>query len=94
MTGCTDRSPTAADAIEDEVQEALAILLGRHGSFRSDGTFNEVSTSQCNCGFHAWFRRLQIAHIAVSGQISSLMQSHQLDDARRYGRVVIITDDP
>ena len=25
MTGCTNRSPTVADAIEDEVQEALAI---------------------------------------------------------------------
>ena len=29
MTGCTDRFPTAADVIEDEVQEALAILRGR-----------------------------------------------------------------
>ena len=28
MTGCTDRFPTAADAIEDEVQEALAICGG------------------------------------------------------------------
>ena len=28
MTGCTNRSPTAADAIEDEVQEALAICGG------------------------------------------------------------------
>ena len=64
VTGCTNRSPIAADAIEDEVKEALAILLGRHGSFRSDGTFNEASTSQCNGSFHAWFRRLQIAHIA------------------------------
>jgi hypothetical protein len=28
VTGCTNRSPTAADAIEDEVQEALAICGG------------------------------------------------------------------
>ena len=28
MTGCTDRFPTAADTIEDEVQEALAICGG------------------------------------------------------------------
>ena len=28
MTGCANRSPTAADAIEDEVQEALAIRGG------------------------------------------------------------------
>ena len=28
MAGCTNRSPTAADAIEDEVQEALAICGG------------------------------------------------------------------
>src|ERR1700751_4727852 len=28
VTGCTDRSPIAADAIEDEVQEALAICGG------------------------------------------------------------------
>ena len=28
MTGCTNRSPIAADAIEDEVQEALAICGG------------------------------------------------------------------
>ena len=28
VTGCTDRFPTAADAIEDEVQEALAICGG------------------------------------------------------------------
>ena len=28
MTGCANRSPTAADAIEDEVQEALAICGG------------------------------------------------------------------
>jgi hypothetical protein len=25
VTGCANRSPTAADAIEDEVQEAFAI---------------------------------------------------------------------
>ena len=87
VTGCTNGSPTAADAIEDEVQQGLAIR-GATWKFRSDGTLNEASASQCNGGFHAWFRRLQIAHIAVSGQISSLMQSHHLDDARRYGRVV------
>jgi hypothetical protein len=28
VTGCANRSPTAADAIEDEVQEALAICGG------------------------------------------------------------------
>jgi hypothetical protein len=28
VTGCTDRCPTAADAIEDEVQEAFAICGG------------------------------------------------------------------
>ena len=28
MTGCANRSPTAADAIEDEVQEAFAICGG------------------------------------------------------------------
>jgi hypothetical protein len=33
VTGCTDRSPTAADAIEDEVQEALAIC-GRDMEFQ------------------------------------------------------------
>jgi hypothetical protein len=28
VTGCANRSPTAADAIEDEVQEAFAICGG------------------------------------------------------------------
>jgi hypothetical protein len=28
VTGCTNRSPTAADAIDDEVQEPLAICGG------------------------------------------------------------------
>ena len=72
----------------------LSQFAGATWNFRSDSMFDEASTSQCNGGFHAWFKRLQIAHIAVSGQISSLIQSHQLHDARRYGRVVIITDDP
>ena len=28
--------------------------------------FDEASTRQCNGGFDAWFKRLQIAHIAGS----------------------------
>ena len=34
VTGCTNKSPTAADAIEDEVQEALTICGASHRSLR------------------------------------------------------------
>jgi hypothetical protein len=57
VTGCANRSPTAADAIEDEMPEALAIC-GDDMEFRSDRMFDEASTSQCNSGFHAWFKGL------------------------------------
>jgi hypothetical protein len=55
MKVCAQRS-TAADAIEDEVQEAFAIC-GGDMEFRSDSMFDEASTSQCNGGSHAWFKR-------------------------------------
>ena len=70
VTGCTNRSPIAADAIEDEVQEALAIC-GGDMEFRSESVFDEASMSQCNGGFLAWFKLLQIAHIAGSGPDNS-----------------------
>jgi hypothetical protein len=41
VAGCTNRSLTAADVIEDEVQEALAILRGTTWNFRSDSMSDE-----------------------------------------------------
>ena len=50
MTGCTNRSPIAADAIEDEVQEVLAICGG-----------DAVAASRINAFLEAEIDRLSAA---------------------------------
>ena len=39
----------------------LSQFAGATWNFRSDSMFDEASTSQCNDGFRAWFKRVQIA---------------------------------
>jgi hypothetical protein len=57
VTGCTNRSPTPPMCSKMRCRK-LSQFAGTTRNFRSDSMSDEASTSQCNGGFHAWFKRL------------------------------------
>jgi hypothetical protein len=85
VTGCTNRSPTAADAIEDEVQEVLAICGG-----------DAVAASRINAFLEAEIHRLSAAVSSgfARGKVRKALRRKRLRRKRRTDDVQTAEEAP
>ena len=66
MSGCTSRSPTAADAIEDEVQEVLAICGGDAVAASRINAFPEAEIDRLSAAVSSGFARGKVRKAPTS----------------------------
>ena len=77
MTGCTDRFPTAADTIEDEVQEALAICGGDAVAASRINAFPEAEIDRLSAAVSSGFAR---------GKVRKAPRPKEAKEKNKHGR--------